>query len=155
MSGYARTHAAATPAGLLTLITWALYIISIAVLYYPNFLASLLLAAFFGLVACAAVAVNFRYWRAAVLLSSVVYFGVYATRVIRMTGMTTTDTSFMSAVSSYYRILWQVTMGMFQERGTIGGLAQVFVEYVMPVLAIVLILLVLASRRQRSGAFGR
>jgi hypothetical protein len=31
----------------------------------------------------------------------------------------------------------------------------VFVEYVMPVLAIVLILLVLASRRQRAGAFGR
>src|SRR5690242_5604830 len=93
-------HAAATLAGALTFATWLLYVVSVAILYYPNFLASLLTAAFFGLVACTAVALNLKHWRATVIMSAIVYLIVYAVRIIRMTGMTA-DQSFLSSVSSY------------------------------------------------------
>jgi hypothetical protein len=151
MYEYPRKHVATTPAGTLTLATWLLYIVSIAILYYPTFLASLLTAAFFGLVACAAVVFGFRYWRAAVILSVIVYAVVYVVRVLRMTGMTA-DQSFLSSVTSYYAILWQVSLGIFQEKGVTGGLAQLFLEYVMPLLAVVLLVLVWASRRRTAGA---
>lgn len=152
MTDYSRRHAAGTPAGALTLAAWLLYIVSITILYYPNFLASLLTAAFFGLLACAAVLFGFRYWRATVVLSVIVYAVVYVVRVIRMTGMTTPDSSFLSSVTSYYAILWQVSLGVFQEKGMTGGLAQLFLEYAMPVLAVVLLVLVRTSRR--SSRFG-
>ena len=152
MSEHSQRHPLASVPGALALAAWSIYLLCAVLLYYPDFLASVLIAAFFGLLACAAVVFNFKYWRATVLLASSVYLLLYAIRVIRMTTMTTTDLSFLSAISSYYNILWLVTTGMFQEKGMAGGLAQVFLEYVMPVLVVVLIAVVLLSRPQNPGA---
>jgi hypothetical protein len=150
MSEYSQRHPLASAPGALALATWLIYVLCAVFLYYPNFLASVQIAGFFGLLACGAVVFNFKYWRATVVLASSVYLLLYAIRVIRMTTMTTD--SFLSSLSSYYSMLWLVTTGMFQEKGMAGGLAQAFLEYVMPVLIVALIPVVLASRRQNPGA---
>ncbi len=151
MSEYSQRHPLASAPGALALATWSIYILCAVFLYYPDFLASVLIAGFFGLVAGAAVVFNFKYWRAAVLLSSSLYLLLYAIRVIRMTTMTT-DLSFLSALSSYYSVLWRVTTSIFQEQGMAGGLMQAFLEYVMPVLIVALVAAVLVSVRQNPGA---
>ena len=150
MAEYAQKHPLTSVPGVLAVATWLIYILCAAFLYYPNFLASVQVAALCGLVACAAVAFNFKYWRATVILASSVYLLLYVIRVIRMTTMTTD--SFLSAVSSYYSMLWLVSASMFQEKGMAGGLAQVFLEYVMPVLVVVVVAAVLMFPRQNSGA---
>lgn len=149
MAGYAGRHALASAPGALALATWSIYILSAVVLYYPNFLASILIAGFFGLVACAAVVLNSRYWRATVELASSVYVVLYVVRVLRMITMTAPDQSFLSSLGVYYGMLWPVTAGVFQEKGMIGGSAQVFFEYAMPPLVILVAVMVLASRRQQ------
>jgi hypothetical protein len=149
MSEYSGRHPLARPHGALAFAAWSLYILCAVLLYYPDFLASVLIAGFFGLLACAAVAFNFRYWRATVVLASSVYLLLYAIRIVRMTALTA-GASFLSAVSSYYSILWQVIAGTFQEKGMAGGLAQIFLEYVMPVFAVILIAVALISQRQQA-----
>jgi hypothetical protein len=144
-------HPLATAPGILALAAWSMYVLGGVYLYYPAFLASVLIAGFFGLVACAAVVANFKYWRSTVVLASAIYLLLYVIKVIRMTGMTA-DTSFLSALSFYYSALWQVGAAMFQEKGLAGGLTQAFLEYVMPVLMIALIAVVLVSRRPKPGA---
>jgi hypothetical protein len=149
MTEYSRRHPLSSAPGALALGLWSLYVLCAVLLYYPDVLASILIAGFFGLLACAAVVFNFRYWRAAVVLASSVYLLLYAIRIVRMTTMTT-GVSFLSAVSSYYSFLWQVIAGTFQEKGTLGGLAQIFLEYVMPVSAIILVAVALLSQRRQT-----
>jgi hypothetical protein len=149
MPEYNQRHPLASAPGALALATWSIYVLCTVFLYYPDFLASMLIAGFFGLVACAAVIFSFKYWRATVVVASSVYLLLYVIRVIRMTTLTT-DLSFLSSLSSYYSILWRVTGGMFQEKGMAGGLAQAFLEYVMPILVVALIALV--ALLQNSGA---
>lgn len=151
MPGYAQRHPLASAPGALALATWSIYVLCAVSLYYPDFLASVLIAGFFGLVACAAVVFNFKYWRATVLLASFVYLLLYVIRVIRMI-MMTTDLSSLSALSSYYSALWRVTTTMFQEKGMVGGLTQVYLEFVMPLLVVALVAVLLAALRQNPGA---
>ncbi|HKA41841.1 MAG TPA: hypothetical protein VKF40_07620 [Burkholderiales bacterium] len=148
MPEYTQKHPLATVPGALAVATWLMFILCAAFLYYPNYLASVQIAALCGVVACAAVVFNFKYWRAAVLLASSIYLLLYVIRVLRMTTMTTD--SFLAALSSYYSMLWLVSASMFQEKGTAGGVAQVFLEYVMPVLVVLVIAAVLMVPRQSS-----
>ena len=150
MSDYSQRHPLASAPGALAFATWSIYVLCAVFLYYPDFLASVLIAGFFGLVACAAMVFRFRYWRAAVVLASSAYLLLYAIRVIRMTTMTT-DLSFLSALSFYYSASWHVAIGMFQEKGLAGGLTHAFLEYVMPALIVALIAVALISRRPNPG----
>jgi hypothetical protein len=150
MSEHHGNHPLASVTGVLTLAAWSVYVLS-AVLYYPEFPPSVLVTGGFGIAACLAVAFNFKYWRAAVLLASSLYLVLYAIRVIRMTTMTTPDMSFLSALSFYYSVSWQLAASMFQEKGVVGGFTHAFLEYVMPVLMVALIAIALASRRRRTG----
>ena len=72
MSEHYRKHPLASVAGLFALALWSVYSLY-AALYYPDGLTSMLIAAFFGLVACLIVLFNFTYWRSTVLLASSVY----------------------------------------------------------------------------------
>ena len=150
MSEHHGNHPLASVAGVITLAAWSVYVLS-AVLYYPEFPPSVLVTGGFGIAACLAVAFNFKYWRAAVLLASSLYLVLYAIRVIRMTTMTTPDMAFLSALSFYYSVSWQLAASMFQEKGVVGGFTHAFLEYVMPVLMVALIAIALASRRRRAG----
>ena len=151
MSKHYGNQSLASVPGVFALAAWSIYVLS-AVLYFPDVPTSVLITAFFGLVASFAVIFNFKYWRSAVLLASSLYLLLYAIRVIRMATMTT-DLSFLSALSFYYSISWRVTIGMFQEKGMAGGLAHAFLEYVMPVLIVALIAVTLRSisRRPKPG----
>ena len=150
MSDYSQRHPLASAPGALAFATWSIYVLCAVFLYYPDFLASVLIAGFFGLVACAAMVFRFRYWRAAVVSASSAYLLLYAIRVIRMITMTT-DLSFLSALSFYYSASWHVAIGMFQEKSMAGGLAHAFLEYVMPALIVALIAVALISRRPKPG----
>lgn len=143
-------HPLASAPGMLALAAWSIYVLGAVFLYYPDLFASVLIAGFFGLVACAAVVSNFKYWRSAVVLASSVYLLLYVIRVIRMTTMTTDP--FLSALSFYYSASWRVATSMFLEKGSVGGLTHIFLEYVMPVLMVALIAVVLVSRRPQPGA---
>jgi len=149
MSEHYGNHPLASIAGVITLAAWSVYVLS-AVLYYPEFPPSVLVTGGFGIAACLAVAFNFKHWRATVLLACALYLLLYVIRVYRMTTMTT-DLSFVSALSSYYSISWQLAASMFQEKGLVGGLTHAFLEYVMPLLMVVLIAVTLVSRRRRPG----
>jgi uncharacterized membrane protein len=61
------------------------------------------------------------------------------------------DLSFLSALSFYYSASWRVATGAFEEKGLVGGLTHAFIEYVMPVLVVVLISVILVSSRQKRG----
>jgi hypothetical protein len=61
------------------------------------------------------------------------------------------DLSFLSALSFYYSVSWRVAIGAFEEKGLLGGLTHVFVEYVMPVLVVALIAVILISSRRKPG----
>lgn len=147
MSEHYGNHPLASVAGVLTLAAWSVYVLS-AVLYYPEFPPSALAIGGAGILACLAVAFNFKYWRATVLLACALYLLLYVIRIYRMTTMTT-DLSFLSALSSYYSISWQLAASMFQEKGLVGGLTHAFLEYVMPVLMVALIAVTLLSRRPK------
>jgi hypothetical protein len=148
MSEHSETHPLASFAGVLAIAAWALYVVS-AVLYYPEFPPSVLAIGIAGIVACLAVAFNFKYWPAVVVLACLLHLVLYVIRVIRMTGLTTADTSFLSSLTSYYSISWQLASSMFQEKGLLGGLTHAYLEYLMPVLMIVLIAVTLLFRRSK------
>ncbi len=149
MSEQNGNHPLASVPGVFALAVWSVYLLHVA-LNYPDVLASVLIGGVFGLAACLAVVFNFKYWRSTVLLASSVYLLLYVIRIVRMTTMTT-DLSFLSALSFYYSMSWQVAAGMFQEKGLVGGLTHAFLEYVMPVLVVVLIAVILISLRRKPG----
>jgi hypothetical protein len=140
-------HPLASVQGMFAIAVWSVYLLY-AALYYPDVLTSVLIAGFFGLVACFAVVFNFTYWRSTVLLASSVYLLLYVIRIVRMTAIAK-DLSFLSALSYYYSVSWRVTTGAFEEKGLVGGLTHAFLEYVMPVLVVALISVILISSRQK------
>ena len=135
MSEYSKKHPLTGETGVSVFAIWLIYILCSVYLYYPDFLASVLIAGFFGILACAALGFNFKYWRATVVLAASVCLLLYAIRVIRMT-MMTIDLSFLSALSFYYSASWSVAAGMFQEKGMAGGLMHGFLEFIMPLLVV-------------------
>lgn len=149
MSEHHANHPLATVQGVFAIAVWSVYLLYTA-LYYPDVLTSVLIAGFFGLVACVAVVFNFTYWRSTVLLASSVYLLLYVIRIVRMTAIAK-DLSFLSAVSFYYSVSWRVATGAFEEKGLVGGLTHAFLEYVMPVLVVALISVILISSRQKRG----
>jgi hypothetical protein len=142
-------HPLASAQGVFALALWSVYSLH-AALSYPDVLTSVLIGAFFGFVACLAVVFNFRYWRLTVLLASFVYLVLYVIRIVRMTAIAK-DLSFLSALSFYYSASWRVAAGAFEEKGWLGGLTHVFLEYAMPILVIALILAILIFSRPRHG----
>lgn len=149
-SEHDRKHPLTTGPGLFAFILWLAYALYVAV-YYPDVLTSALVGSLFGLLACLAVLFNFGYWRAAVMLASTVYLSLYVIRIVRMTAIPG-DLSFLSALSFYYKVSWRVTLGAFEERGWAGGIVHAFLEYAMPALVVValVIVILLSSRRQRA-----
>jgi hypothetical protein len=149
MSNRSGNHPLASARGVFALALWSVYSLY-AALSYPDVLTSVLIGACFGFIACLAVVFNFRYWRFTVLLASFVYLLLYVIRIVRMTAIAK-DRSFLSALSSYYSISWRVAAGVFEEKGWLGGLTHVFLEYAMPILVIALILAILIFSRPRHG----
>ena len=149
MSKHYGKHPLASVPGVFALALWSVYLLY-AALYYPDVLTSVLIAGFFGLIACLAVVFNFTYWRSTVLLTSSVYLLLYVIRIIRMTAIAK-DLSFLSALSFYYNVSWRVAAGAFEEKGLVGGLTHGFLEYVMPVLVVALISVILISSRRELG----
>jgi hypothetical protein len=149
MSTPSRSAIASVP-GILALLAWAIYVLANAP-QLPDVFLSVLVAGAFGILACLAVIVNFRHWRWAVLLASAVYVVIYLVRVGRMVliGADSGQSSLLSSLSFYYAMLWQVTAGVFEDKGALGGLAQIFLEYVMPVLIVLLIIATLLSWRSK------
>jgi hypothetical protein len=149
MSEHYAKHPLASVQGVFAIAVWSVYLLY-AALYYPDVLTSVLIAAFFGMLACLAVVFNFTYWRFTVLLASSVYLLLYVIRIVRMTAIAK-DLSFLSALSFYYSASWRVAMGAFEEKGLMGGLTHAFIEYAMPVLVVALIAVILISSRQKRG----
>jgi hypothetical protein len=147
MSEHYANHPLASVRGVFAIAVWSVYLLYTA-LYFPDVLTSVLIAGFFGLVACLAVVFNFTYWRSTVLLASSVYLLLYVIRIIRMTAIPK-DLSFLSALSFYYSVSWRVATGAFEEKGLVGGLTHAFLEYVMPVLVVALTSVILISSRQK------
>ena len=145
-------HPAATVPGVFALALWAVYLL-VALKNLPDLPYRVMISGSFGLLACLTVLFHFRYWRGALVLASVVYLATYAILVGRMTTMATGGgASLLSALSFYYSNSWVVTLGTFHERGLVDGSAQVFLEYGMPVLSVLLIVLVLMSPRANRGS---
>lgn len=142
-------HPLTSVPGVFALALWSVYLLY-AALYYPDVLTSVLIAGFFGLIACLAVVFNFTYWRSTVLLASSVYLLLYVIRIVRMTAIAK-HLSFLSALSFYYSVSWRVATGAFEEKGLVGGLTHGFLEYVMPVLVVALISVILISSRRKLG----
>jgi hypothetical protein len=149
MSEHYAKHPLASVQGVFAIAVWSVYLLY-AALYYPDVLTSVLIAGFFGLIACLAVVFNFTYWRSTVLLASSVYLLLYVIRIVRMTAIAK-DLSFLSALSFYYSVSWRVAAGAFEEKGWAGDLTHVFLEYAMPILVIALILAILIFTRPRHG----
>ena len=149
MSDPNRIRAIATVPGVLALAAWTLYVLLNA-LQLPGVFPSVMVACAFGLLACVAVIANFRYWRAVVLIAATAYVVVY---VIRVGGMmmigADAGRSLASGLVSYYAMLWQITGGTFQEMGAFRGITQVFLDFVMPVLIVVSIVVTLISWRTK------
>ena len=140
-------RALASVPGVLALVVWAIYLL-IAVKNLPDLPNRVLISGSFGLLACLAVVFDYRHWRGAVLLASSVYLVTYVVLVARMT-LTATETGmpFLSALSFYYGTAWALLTGIFQERGLMGVLEQVFIDYIMPILNVALIGMILMTRR--------
>ncbi|HXV82150.1 MAG TPA: hypothetical protein VEG60_19940 [Candidatus Binatia bacterium] len=149
MSEHYANHPLASVQGVFAIAVWSVYLLYVA-LYYPNVLTSVLIAGFFGLLACLAVVFNFTYWRSAVLLASSVYLLLYVIRIVRMTAIPK-DLSFLSALFFYYSVSWRMTTSAFEEQGLVGGLTHAFLEYVMPLLVVALISVISISSRQKRG----
>jgi hypothetical protein len=143
-------HAAKSATGALALAAWVLYALLAAIFYYPDYPASVWPVAGSGILACLAVGLNSRYWRLVVILGSCVYLLFYAVRVGRMVALTSgfEISSVPTALFFYYLSSWQVTIGMLQERGLAGSLMHGYIEYAMPLLGLVLIVLAWRSRRR-------
>jgi len=146
ISEHNRKHPLGTVEGVFALVLWSVYSLYVA-LYYPDVLTSAVIGALFGLLACLALVFNFAYWRAAVVIASSVYLLLYVIRIVRKTAIPG-DLSFLSALSFYYSASWQVTIGAFEEKGSVGGLMHAFLEFAMPVLVLALIIVSLMSVRR-------
>ena len=144
------SHPVATAAGAFAVALWAVYLL-LAVKNLPDLPYRVVISGCFGLLACLGVLLRFKYWRAGIIVSVLVYLATYIVLVGRMATMVTgSGASLMSAVGFYYTNSWVVAQGTFQERGAIDGAAHAFLEYGMPVLSVVLLIVALMSRRQRS-----
>jgi hypothetical protein len=145
----AAPHPAKSAAGALALAAWALYVALAAAFYYPDYPASFWPLAGSGILACLAVALGSGYWRLVVILGSCVYLLFYAARVGRMVALTSgfEISSLPSTLCFYYLSSWQVTIGMLQEKGLTGSLMHGYIEYAMPVLSVVLIILAIRKTR--------
>lgn len=142
-------HPLASVPGAFALAVWSVYSLYVA-FNFNDALASVVIGGVFGLVACLAMILHFRYWRSAVLLASAVYLLLYVIRIVRMTAMTA-DVSFLPALSLYYSMSSAVTTGVFQEKGMVAGLAHAYFEFVMPVLVVAIIAAILVSSRPKAG----
>ena len=149
MSRHYEKHPLASAQGVFALALWSAYSLY-AALSFPDVLTSVLIAGFFGLVACLAVVFNFRYWRSTVILASSVYLLLYVIRIVRMTAIAK-DLSFLSALAFYYSVSWRVATGAFEEKGLAGGLIHAYLEYAMPVLVVALVAVILISSRRKLG----
>ena len=152
MSNPAPDRALTSVSGLLALFAFAVYAL-LAALAYPVVLPSVLVAAGCGVAACIAVLADFRYWRLTVALASVVYLAIYGIRVARMAmmGADAGGASLLSGLSFYYGMMPHLTAAAYLEKGAAGAAAHIFLEYLMPVLAVVLLATTLAGLRRRSG----
>ena len=149
MNGRDEKRALASVAGLLALAVWVVYLL-LALKNLPDLPNRVLISGSFGLLAVLAVVFDYQHWRGAVLLASSVYLVTYVVLVARMTLMATeTGMPFLSALSFYYGTAWALLTGIFQERGLMGVLEQGFLDYVMPILNVVLIGVTLMSRGSR------
>jgi len=147
-------HPAASLPGAMAIATWSAYWLAAALYFLPDVPPSALVIALGGLLACSAVAFRFQYWRWVVTLAAVVYLSFYAVRIGRMIGLTANPdwSSLLTSLSFYYGSSWRVTVGMLEERGAAGALMHGFLEYAMPVLSLVLIIVSLAlGKAARSG----
>jgi hypothetical protein len=142
-------HPAKSATGVAVLAAWALYVLLAAIFYYPDYPASVWPIAGAGILACLAVAFNSAYWRLAVILASCVYVGFYVTRVMRMVVLTSgfEISSLPSALSMYFKSLWVVTVVIIQEKGIAASLMHSYIEYAMPVLSLVLIVVAVMKKR--------
>lgn len=139
--------------GLLALVAFAVYAL-LAALAYPVVLPSVLVAAGCGVLACIAVLAGFRYWRLTVAVAAVVYLAIYGIRVARMAlmGADAGGASVLSGLSFYYGMMPTLTSAAYMEKGVAGAATHIFLEYLMPVLVVVLLATTLAGlRRARSG----
>lgn len=148
MNGRHGKRALASVPGVLALVLWLVYLL-LALKNLPDFPNRVLVSGSFGLLACLAVVFDYRHWRLAVLLASSVYLVTYVVLVARMTLMATeSGMPFLSALSFYYGTAWQLLAGISQERGLMGVLEQGFIDYAMPILNVVLIGMILMTRRR-------
>lgn len=147
------SHPARSLPGALALAAWALYVLAAAIYYSPDYPASVWPIAGAGILACLAVGFNYAYWRLAVILASCVYVGFYVARVTRMVVLTSgfEISSLPSALSMYFKSLWIVTVVMLQEKGIAASLMHGYIEYAMPVLSLVLIVLAWKSSRRAAA----
>jgi hypothetical protein len=136
--------------GALALAAWVLYVLSVAVFYFPDYPASVWPIGGCGLLACAWVGLNLARWRLAVVLASCVYLLFYAVRVLRMAALTSgfEISSLLTTLLFYYKSSWTVTIAMLQEKGVASSLMHGYIEYAMPVLSLALIALALLYRRR-------
>jgi hypothetical protein len=151
MPEHRENHPLASVPGVLALAAWSAYVLCALLYFLPDLQPTELVNGCFGIAACLALAFNFKYWRATALAAASLYLVLYAIRVFRMTAMTP-DLPFTSALSFYYTMSWQVSVGAFQEKGMAAGLAYAFLQYAMPVLMVALIAAILIFRRSRPGA---
>ena len=141
-------HPLTTAPGVFAVLLWTVYLL-LAVKNLPDLPQRVMISGCFGLLACVGLVFNSKYWRGAVVLASSVYLVTYVVLVGRMVTMVTGGgTSLMSALFFYYGNSWVVTAGTFHERGTVAGVAYGFLEYGMPILSVVLIVVTLMSRRR-------
>ena len=145
-----RRHSAASVPGAAALGAWAVYLVTAAVFYAPDYPASVWAIGGAGILAGLAVGLNFAYWRAVVILASGVYLVFYAVRVMRMVALTAgfEISSLPSALAAYFQSLWIVTVAMLQEKGVGGSLMHGYIEYAMPLLSLVLIALAWLTRQR-------
>ena len=140
------THPITSVPGVLAIGAWAAYL-GLAIFHSFDVPPWVLIAIAFGVLSCVALAVGYRYWRVAVLLGSSIYLLLYAGRVINL-AVSVTDvekSSLFSALTFYYSTSWRATSLAFRERGVFDGSTHAFLEYVMPVLMVILIAVTLFS----------
>ena len=149
MNGRDEKRALASVPGVLALVVWCVYLL-LALKNLPDLPNRVLISGAFGVLAILAVVFDYRHWRWAVALASSVYLVTYLVLVLRMTLVgTEAGMPFLSALSFYYGTSWALLSGIVQERGVSGALEQAFVDYLMPVLNVVLIAITLMSRPPR------
>jgi hypothetical protein len=140
------THPITSVPGVLAIGAWASYF-GLAIARSFDVPTWVLIAIAFGVLSCVALAVGYRHWRLTVLLASSTYLLLYADRVINL-AVSVTDvekSSLFSALTFYYSTSWRVTSLAFRDRGVFDGSAHAFLEYVMPVLMVILIAVTLFS----------